>query len=325
MKKFSVLSKIATCDEHLLENIDNYIENYNYTDQVRRTKYCLDEYAQDKKADSILDAQETSLRSVKNLNMNIIWRSRYGYFNLTNKNSQYKINGTYDQNICVSDWLMFNKFNINIDDVDRILSLCKFLQHNNKCIQVDAWIFTQNKYDYDIKYDYSNIVSMNFVDNDIDKLQVAQTLIKIMNNCMDDKINKNNYDILGMWHEKNKKIINLYKTEKFLLYEQHKKNKDKHVDSCVININNKLTHNEILEILYTFAKNGSIDQSDFSSNTYALDQITDDKFVDKIQEANIKTFIGTDQINLLDYLEYNGDIRTYDAISQIMNNIKLKN
>lgn len=130
------------------------------------------------------------------------WRSRYGNVGPDSFLSMYR---NSSQTLLASDWMMFNKYDIDYSELDRFLGLCK-IKYCDNCVQIDCWKIRYGMYNklpnYSVSYDCkleSELSNMNFVNSDEDKRVCVKGLITIMNEIPDNYLNFNNYNVIGYW------------------------------------------------------------------------------------------------------------------------------
>lgn len=231
-KKLGDLSQFSN---KFIKNLLNIIdENNNLNETIEKQLKCIYN-CRDNSKNIWNYMTEVELLQSKLINSiyDIKYRSRF-------------INNT---NVLMSDWIMFNKYNIKYYQIDRLLNYCKFKRINNNTYQLDGWIFreiSQNDDGLWYNIEYTNNYPDKYLNNDTDKRQ-------IMNESPKEFINFNNYYLIGSYENKNDAYlqswtINTYKIEKVL---------DKKYN------NGKMTQMEIIETLYDHTINGS---NDFRKN-----------------------------------------------------------
>lgn len=133
-------------------------------------------------------------------NLDIEWRSRYSDIDMRTIKNLIDVQGCYM--LLASDWFMFNKFELRLNDIDRVLRHCifhRFHKGYDDC-SVDGWnikygSFNQ-RYSVEIKYKHS---SHKFVQNDQDLDCVAKAILNIMYNSPPEYINHHNLYMLNQW------------------------------------------------------------------------------------------------------------------------------
>lgn len=136
------------------------------------------------------------------------YRSRYGHIDLCDTYSN-----TYD--IFVSDWIMFNKYELTLNRLDRLLSMCRYKEIAPDAYQLDGWRYLKKFHDkptylidaptylIDYAYDDEKIMKIPFVSDDKQKGIVVRIMIQIMNETPAQFVNFHNYQLLGLYHELN--------------------------------------------------------------------------------------------------------------------------
>jgi hypothetical protein len=273
-------------------------------------------------------------------NQDLIYRSRYAQINPIANGFIRIFNGASPQSIVLSDFMMFNKnFDLNLNLVDRLLPYCKFSENKtiNETYQLDGWTYScpgfyecgSNKPHYSIKFDMGSYSSMGLLVTEEEKRLAVRAMIKIMNECDVQDINLNSYHVISEWYRINDMMINSYNSNLYGL-EVAKKNanqaKEDHVQVPIkFNTLQRLTREEIIEILYACASNGSNDHYSIYGkpkliNLYQLDL---SKPIEKIDQCVIGyNPSNLSQLDLSKYLEANGPERTGYVISQFEQMIK---
>lgn len=277
---------------------------------------------------NILDHQKENAELLDNPNYDLKYRSRYFNRNIFATN-YFNIYGKYCQSIYMSDYIMFNKFNVPFYKLEKYLSFCKIKYHDANTIQIDGWIIKKNNYNYkniEILYDDSNLEELKLCNNEYEYCDVIKNLKMIMDFTPTEYINSKNYYVLDEWYYQNQLLIGKAKNE---------------ITNSIFNIENKLSENElniriekkislddIFKILYNHSINGLHDKFEMfglnEKESKLLNSIKNNTLIQEYEKSPIYVLINNESINLENYLKYNGLKRTYNCINSINYTIKNK-
>jgi hypothetical protein len=316
----------------------NFFDNHEYTVErynIRKERY-----------DAVANGDMTHYDHRKEYNVTDVWPYMCSEFldnipkdtilyksrNSDNKSENLSM-GDGLQNIIMLDCLMFNKFfKVRWDDIERVLSYCKYKVEPHSIygshVQIDGWHYVtkgfttgvKNEKYYEVHYDDSNLSEMSFPKNSREKLEIAKYLVQIMNEIDPKDRNKHNYHMIHEWEMLNNmniqmENINYEQNERYL--KEAKKTVDIK-DLIIDNSDKKMLNNELLNILYTHAKEGGHDQYLLARNSdkaksVNYDSVNYDGHVGVVNDAIIDVDF-SDKIDLSGYIAINGDYRTQHVI-----------
>lgn len=201
----AMIKKLPTKSLNLVQNYVNRLVKREDLIKKRVKTYWNQRYeVYDQKvwphmAEKELETHKEYVKTLEIPAVDLRWRSRYGNFVFKRYDPPKFFK---DQTVLMSDYMMFNKFEIRENQIDRLLGFCRFNKLNDQSYQVDGWRFQIHDLkipSYQIYYDDSNIKNIGFVVNDSDKDLVIRALLQIMNETPDNYLNFNNYHVLGEW------------------------------------------------------------------------------------------------------------------------------
>uniref|UniRef100_A0A6C0EC59 Uncharacterized protein n=1 Tax=viral metagenome TaxID=1070528 RepID=A0A6C0EC59_9ZZZZ len=248
---------------------------------------------------------------------NVKWRSRYGdYYHdtfefLTQDPKNYC---DYGPRLHISDWIMFNKFNIKPEIVERLLEQCKISYTDDYTIRLDCWNLTYHSRVIYIEYIAEGFDDMSYVKSHTDKRYAIRNLLSIMDATDKQHINMHNYKVIQKWDSVNSLAIQ-YTTD--LLVDKINKYKQTipiNINT-VININNRMSNYQFYKILFKSAKYGT---DDCNVKFDAIWQRLEDKNnVTEIDGIKIYTPYDKNTVDLKNYLIHNGALRTDECVKRI--------
>jgi len=243
------------------------------------------------------------------------------------------------QRLVMSDYIMFNKScELTLELVDRFLPYCKFKFNSHENYQIDGWSYScpgfyiveSRKPHYSIKFSMDNYDQLKLLTSEEEKRLAVRAMIQIMNECDVEQINLENYYVISEWYYLNDHLINSYESNISHINSNPMASITTESNSMIVLINGLATKEEIVKILYSNAVNGSRDCniifgmdvpyfSGLKSSTIEknLSQIDLSSKVENIGLAKINTHINSQQIDLHEYCEINGLVRTGQVIEQI--------
>ncbi len=252
---------------------------------------------------------------LSNPELDLVYRSRHvdispldnGFIRIFGFNST--------QRLIMSDYIMFNKScNLTLNLVDRYLPYCKFKYNGESAYQIDGWeykcpgmfVVGSSRPNYSIKFsmDYNQYDQMKLLTSEEEKRLAVRAMIKIMNECDVEQINLENYYVISEWYHLNDHMINSYNSNQPTI-KTLSSNTSPNV--LTIPINNLLTKEELEEILYSNAINGSKDLN----TIFGINKPKNNNL------AKINVAINTQEINLCEYAKVNGLTRTNQVIEEI--------
>jgi hypothetical protein len=137
--KSEIIEVINELNDDDIYQIQNYLQPLiSYKKIGLKKNYIFDEDKFDN-VKNILDSQKKNAEFLDNPKYDLKYRSRYFNRNIFNSN-YFNIYGKYCQSIYMSDYIMFNKFNVPFYKLEKYLSFCKIKYHDNNTIQIDGWI-----------------------------------------------------------------------------------------------------------------------------------------------------------------------------------------
>ena len=301
-------------NDDVIEINDTIINKNNSCEKIKKEKKYLESSKKSTFSNPIFDKT---------------WRSRFGDI--------HPFNDGYPRNtkdVYMSDYIMFNpNCNITIDTVDRVLPYCKFKQIDHDTCQIDKWIYKEKGFfivdstfpNYDITLSDEDTSEMDFIKTEEEKRLAVRAFLAIMHETPDEYTNFNSYNVIGNWYVNNDSWLVCWNINNYV--EPAEKIKQLKTSDCIINLDGKLTRNELIDILYSYAKFGESDLIKtglkYKKPEIFYDNITDDN-VTKINDADIHVLLNLKQINISEYLKCNGNERTTDLINAINRQIKTR-
>lgn len=257
--------------------------------------------------------------STKTPYYDITYRSRYNDIKIIGEYNYIDIFGKYNNKIIMADYLMFNPhFKLDYNQLDRLLPYCKIKVLDDYTYKVDGWIISFNMYgnpSYNISYDNSDYDELDFIKTEEEKHMAIRLFIHVMNETPDEYLNFNNYNVIAEWEYHNDTLLKSYKSNMYLL-DVYKKNKQMEVDpnnkftknELVLQIDDKMTKEEITNLLECVAKHGKNDLSEIGLSK---------QYKNTNQDINEYMTIDTSCIDLTEYYKRNGYSRTKSVVDDI--------
>lgn len=326
--KSEIIEVINELNDDDIYQIQNYLQPLiSYKKIGLKKNYIFDEDKFDN-VKNILDSQKKNAEFLDNPKYDLKYRSRYFNRNIFNSN-YFNIYGKYCQSIYMSDYIMFNKFNVPFYKLEKYLSFCKIKYHDNNTIQIDGWIIKKNNYDYkntEILYDDSNLEELKLCNNEYEYCDVIRNLKIIMDFTPTEYINSKNYYVLDEWYYQNQLLIGKAKCEiTNSIFDIKNKLSENQLN---IRIEKKISLDDIFKILYNHSINGLHDKFEMfglnEKESKLLNSIKNNTLIQEYEKSPIYVVINNESINLENYLKYNGLKRTYNCINSINYTIKNK-
>lgn len=250
----------------------------------------------------------------------IKYRSRYGDINFL-KNS-ILFNDNNKQRIHVSDWLMFNKYNVEQSKIERILSNIKFNSNDNS-YHIDKWKYTERNESYfdrpyHIEYDDNiDISKFKLISTDEEKRLASRAIIQIMNETPESMRNNYNYNSIGEWYFDNDLLLQ-YRT-----MNEKLDNIDTHIeqDNYFVNIDNLMTQKELDDI---FDYNCKINNIEFYVGDSNIKHDIDNIEQKKLYLQNYEPKINNSIIDLTSYAKIYGNLKCKKFIDALNSIIKYR-
>lgn len=270
--------------------------------------------------DVIESHKKTMQESILNPSNDVIFRSRFSGVEIADSYKYLNIFGSKNHKVIMADYVMFNPhFLLDYHMVDRLLPYCKIKFIDDYTYKVDGWIFqslfyvSYGKPQYKITYDMSDYDDMELVKTEEEKRQVVRLLIQVMNETPEEYVNLNNYNVIKEWYDKNDNYINSYNTNLYKLGE-YKKNKELEnnvmsEDELIIMLDDKVTTDELKTVLLDYVKGGVLDTLEIGL-----------KISTETMEYQVE--INTKQVDLKNFYEMNGYVRTRKVIDSLNRTIK---
>jgi hypothetical protein len=332
LKKKEIIELVSELNSDDVLEIYNYLQpKLNFKSSLQNnklfesSKWFINETNKDIITD-ILDNQKKDAELLEDPNYDLKYRSRYFNRNIFKSNIFY-IYGSNNQSLYMSDYIMFNKFNIPFYKLERYISFCKIKYHSENKFQIDGWIIEQDDYDYKntkITYDDSNLDELELCSNDSEYSDVIRNLKIIMDFTPTKYINYHNYYVLDEWYLQNYSFTNKAKNE--LLIKDKANNYDLTDNDLHIEINKRIVLDDIFKILYTHSINGISDLYEmFGCYKDELPKsIQNHTLIQEYKNSPIHVVINNESIDLKKYLKFNGVKRTYTCIKNIKDELKNK-
>jgi len=334
LKKKEIIELVSELNSDDVLEIYNYLQpKINFKSSLQNSKlfesskWFINETNKNIITD-ILDNQKKNAELLENPNYDLKYRSRYFNRNIFISNIFY-IYGSNNQSLYMSDYIMFNKFNIPFYKLERYISFCKIKYHSENKFQIDGWIIEQDNYDYKntkILYDDSNLDELKLCANDSDYYDVIKNLKIIMDFTPTECINYHNYYVLNEWCVQIYSFISKAKNELFIKDKNNNVKFDLTDDNLHININKRISLDVLFKILYTHSINGICDLYEmFGYHENELQKsIKNHTLIKEYKNSPIHVVINNESIDLKKYLKFNGIQRTYTCIKNINDELKNK-
>jgi hypothetical protein len=332
LKKKEIIELVSELNSDDVLEIYNYLQpKLNFKSSLQNSKlfesskWFINETNKDIITD-ILDNQKKDAELLEDPNYDLKYRSRYFNRNIFKSNIFY-IYGSNNQSLYMSDYIMFNKFNIPFNKLERYISFCKIKYHSENKFQIDGWIIEQDDYDYKntkILYDDSNLDELKLCANDSEYYDVIKNLKIIMDFTPTECINYHNYYVLNEWCVQNYSFISKASNE--LLIKDKDINYDLADNDLHINIHKRLSLDDLFKILYTNSINGISDLYEMFGyyENEPLKYIQNHTLIQEYKNSPIYVVINNESIDLKKYLKFNGVKRTYRCIKNINDELKNK-
>jgi len=157
----------------------------------------------DEKFKKLIDTQNSKDQD----KYNVIWRSRKS--TLDPREFAFDWFEDKEQTIHMSDWLMFNRYPIDEELVERYLRRIRFKCRKDVPLDefyIDCWKVTISVNDYDwsnVEYDSTKFDELDFPTSDEDIKDTALILLRIMGKLPESHINMHNYHAIARWYFRN--------------------------------------------------------------------------------------------------------------------------
>ncbi len=337
--------QILKLDETSLKQVSDLVYrlgNINQNTQRGKTlwynfRYDFDKTLWEPKLKNTIESyRKNCISKLKNPEFDLIYRSRYSDKVNIESNGFINVYEYDNQSVVISDYIMFNKnYKLKFLDLDRLLPYCKFKNIDHEHYQIDGWIYRSigmyqsgsNQSNKIISWDMANYHKMDLLKTEEEKRLCVRAMLQIMNECDEEQINLYNYNVIGEWYNYYDSKLNSYNSNQNYNYQD--KNKIIDIDPKLlekVEINGLLTPQQVLEILYIHAVNGSNDKYImFKQRPEKLDIIAKPNVLIKnVQDSVINTVISDQCIDLSEYARINGNHRAKNVIDTITYAIKNK-
>ena len=327
--KNEIINVINQLNDDDIYQIYYYLKpKINLKNMLQNNKYVFGDENNRDDVKNILDKHRIDSELLENPNYDLKYRSRYFNRNIFNSNI-FHIYCSNNQSLYMSDYIMFNKFNIPFNKLERYISFCKIKYHNNEKFQIDGWIIQKDYYNYrntKILYDDSNLDELRLCNNDSEYNDVIKNLKTIMDFTPTEYINSHNFCVLDEWCVQNYSFVSKAKNELIIKDKINNFNYELNDDDLHININKKISLDVLFKILYTYSINGISDLYEMFGyhENELVKSIQNHTLIQEYKNSPIHVVINNESINLKKYLNYNGLNRTYMCIKNINDELKNK-